>query len=85
MIQPRDRPRFMNKPLSACRRIESAGAEKLESNDSIKLLIMRTVDHAHTALADLFQQVVMRYRSPLFFLTRLHATEPSFLLFLRLF
>jgi hypothetical protein len=79
MVQPGDCMRFVNESLSACWGIESAELEELESNDAIELPIVRPVHHAHTALADLFQQVVMRYRSPLSFVTRVHAAlgQPS--------
>src|SRR5262249_24512964 len=59
MIQLCDRLRLEAEPLPLDRRGLAAAADHLERDDAVETFLPRVVDHAHAALADGAQQLVI--------------------------
>lgn len=60
----------MSESRSAGSGIDGAASQEFKCDYAVQLAVTRAVDYAHPSLADLFQQVVVRYRSCLALVTR---------------
>ena len=60
MVQRRGRPCFLHKAPLALRVGDLLGRQYLEGDEALQMAVAGLVDHAHTALAELFGDFVVR-------------------------
>ena len=60
MIELRDRAGLVQEPFHALARALRIGGQKLERHQPVEPLVAGLVDHAHAALGDALEQLVVR-------------------------